>query len=72
MQFVEDTEVLDTKGVNHYLASKFYFFVGTDRLAKWSYNGRMAYVRINLGEGSFRVGKDFSQKDDIFAITYGD
>lgn len=40
-------------------------------MSKPGYNGYMASVNVNLGEGAFRIGKDFDTKDDVFGVGIG-
>jgi trans-2-enoyl-CoA reductase len=50
--------------INHYLAPKFFLYVGRDLTHPVNYNGKIGYMALNLGDGAFRDGKDFGHKDD--------
>lgn len=57
--------------MNHYLAPKFYAYIGKDFTSPNNYNGKIGYFSVNLGAGAFKDGRDFGHKDDVFGITIG-
>lgn len=56
--------------MNHFLGKKFFFNLGRDKFYHF-YNGYVAYVRVNLGKGAFRLGEDYDVKDDPFGYKEG-
>lgn len=50
--------------MNHYLAPKFYAYIGKDFTSPNNYNGKIGYFSVNLGAGAFKDGRDFGHKDD--------
>ena len=48
----------------------FYITVGSDPF--WDgWNGKIAYLNFNTGEGSYRTGKDFTHPKDLFGFDLG-
>lgn len=53
------------------MAEKFYFLLGRD-VRYPNFSGKIGYLNINLGKGSFRLGDDFTHKNDIFGYGEGE
>lgn len=57
--------------MNHYLAPKFFAYIGKDFTSPFNYNGKIGYINVNLGAGAFKDDKDLGHKDDVFGIKIG-
>lgn len=64
----EDSNTYDN--ANHYYAPEFFVFVGKDKHFP-GFNGKIAYVSFNAGEGSFKKGTDFTHDKDTFGFNAG-
>jgi hypothetical protein len=55
---------------NHYYAPVFWIYVGKDKKYP-AFSGSVADFRVNIGQDTFRQGKDFTEANDIFAFDTG-
>lgn len=44
---------------------------GKDRFYP-AFNGKIAYVRVNFGDGAYRKGKEYTHDDGIFGFEDGE
>ncbi|CAD8140693.1 unnamed protein product [Paramecium octaurelia] len=65
IKWKDSDDNLDFKDINHYFANRYYVFTGRDAQFP-GFNGKVAYVSFNVGEGASRRGSDFSHPDDAF------
>jgi len=70
-KFKDGEDNLLFRDLRHYLPEKFLLYVASDPFIKWSFSGLVAHIALNLGEGSFREGRNYDHKDDVFAIAAG-
>lgn len=61
---------LEYPNTNHYLASEFFIYLGKDTHFP-GFNGKIAHVQFNAGEGAFKKGNDFSDPKDVFGFKAG-
>jgi hypothetical protein len=68
LKFKDSEETLTFAKINHYLAPKFFLYLGKDpNFPGW--NGKLGYVNFNIGKGSFKTGNDFTDDADKFGFT---
>ena len=61
---------LEYPNANHYLASEFFIYLGKDTHFP-GFNGKIANVQFNAGEGAFKKGNDFTDPKDVFGFKAG-
>lgn len=70
VKWTEGDNSLDFKNINHYFTSTFYVFAGKDNQFP-GFNGQVAYISFNAGEGAYKKGTDFTHPTDIFRVEKG-
>jgi hypothetical protein len=61
---------LKYENINHYFAERFWLWTAKDRYHS-AFNGRIGYLNVNLGDGSFRIKDDFTHPNDIYGYDKG-
>ena len=56
--------------INHYFAERFWLWTVKDRYYP-AFSGKIGYLNVNLGDGSFRLTGDLTHPTDIFGYDKG-
>lgn len=59
VKFYDKEETKVWNKINHYYAEKYYLYAGKDQYYQ-AYNGEIANLNFNLGQGAFRSASDFA------------